>query len=287
MEEVSKHSQARLDPSWFACPACGKALESALKEYRCNNCNTSYPIKCGIPLFATEQIDERIMDEKKFWENEYRADEDGTFHAFTEKANIKILKQLQIPADVIGLDFACGSGTFGSAMEGQTVVGLDLSYPLLKTSSGIIPIQGSGMNLPFRSELFDFVLCAAALHHMPDPETSLSEIVRVTKPGGVIGIVELNTSHPQRKLVASSESPFRKLFPTTGFSPSERLIKAKDLVDWLKKMECDITEMTYFTPPYSAPSFFGKIQKYVSTIAGRGIFKRYVESYLTIRAVKR
>ena len=171
-------------------------------------------------------------------------------------------------------------------MEGQTVVGLDLSYPLLKTSSGIIPIQGSGMALPFRSDLFDFVLCAAALHHMPDPEKSLSEILRVTKSGGIIGIVELNTFHPQRKLVANSESSFRKLFPTTGFSPSERLIKVNTLIGWLENTGCHITNITYFTPPYSNPSFIGNIQRYVSWIAGKGFLKKYVESYLTIRAVK-
>lgn len=229
---------------------------------------------------------DKVNREKEFWEHDRRTDESGAFNAFTGDAYHQMIDLLDIPDTGMGLDFACGSGAFGSFLTRQTIVGLDISLSLLRAARGIIPVQGSGMQLPFRSDLFDFAVCAAALHHMPDPESALKEVIRTVKPNGVLGILELNLAHPQRKLVAHSGSPFRKLFPASGFSPSENLIKEGDLVGWLKKYGCQVKETHYISPEYRRVSPFGRIQSWITRTLARGILGRYLHSYLLISARK-
>jgi len=44
--------------------------------------------------------------------------------------------------------------------------------------------------LPFEDASFDLVTCRIAPHHFPDVRTALSEMTRVTRPGGRIGIID-------------------------------------------------------------------------------------------------
>ncbi|MFH0874140.1 MAG: methyltransferase domain-containing protein [Candidatus Komeilibacteria bacterium] len=44
------------------------------------------------------------------------------------------------------------------------------------------------MNLEFPDEVFDVVVCAAVLEHVPDPGRAIAELRRVLKPGGEIWI---------------------------------------------------------------------------------------------------
>jgi len=275
-----------VDPEWFQCPVCDNSVQRKPDGLHCTKCCSLFPEIDSIPLFASGELEENVNREKDFWEHDRLTDEKGTFHTFSGNAYHQMIDQINIPARGVGLDFACGSGAFGSYLDQHTVVGLDISLSLLRASKGIIPVQGSGMKLPFQSNLFDFAICAAALHHMPDPELALSEVIRTIKPEGVVGILELNLSHPQRKLIADSRSPFRKLFPTSGFSPSERLIKEEDLVYWLKKYGCQVKETHYVSPEYRKVSPFGRIQSLTARTMGRGKLGRYFHSYLIIRAIK-
>jgi len=50
--------------------------------------------------------------------------------------------------------------------------------------------------LPFQEGLFDRVFCVATLHHLPEPERGLQEMVRVLKPGGLFCIVEPKRFYP-------------------------------------------------------------------------------------------
>lgn len=47
-------------------------------------------------------------------------------------------------------------------------------------------LTADAQNLPFRDDWFDFCFSQNAFEHIPDPEQALREIVRVTRPSGLI-----------------------------------------------------------------------------------------------------
>ncbi|MEN8182630.1 MAG: class I SAM-dependent methyltransferase [Myxococcota bacterium] len=95
------------------------------------------------------------------------------------------------------LDLACGPGIyarrFAGAVPRGSVVGLDLSMPMLREAASLTRaeglrnlhlLRGSAMMLPFAAGRFDLVNCCGALHLFPDARGALREIARVLAPGG-------------------------------------------------------------------------------------------------------
>ncbi|MCB0323533.1 MAG: methyltransferase domain-containing protein [Bdellovibrionales bacterium] len=96
------------------------------------------------------------------------------------------------------LDVGCGTGVVLShAIErGYTVSGIDPSRGMLAQAleQRRLPanclICGSATELPFASASFDVVLASGSLVHVPDIAKAAAEIVRVTRPGGTIRILD-------------------------------------------------------------------------------------------------
>jgi ubiquinone/menaquinone biosynthesis C-methylase UbiE len=55
-------------------------------------------------------------------------------------------------------------------------------------------VLGNSQQLPFEDKSFDLVFCRSLLHHLPDPEIAIKEIVRVLKLNGEIVLVDTNES---------------------------------------------------------------------------------------------
>jgi ubiquinone/menaquinone biosynthesis C-methylase UbiE len=65
--------------------------------------------------------------------------------------------------------------------------------------------EGDARSLPFADAEFDVVLAVTALSHVPNGDSAIPEMVRVTRPGGRVGVFDLDTdaflvSHPDRTL---------------------------------------------------------------------------------------
>lgn len=98
------------------------------------------------------------------------------------------------------LDVATGTGkqAFAFAKRGYDVIGVDLSEVMLKVATkenryGNLNFEvADATNLPFRDNGFDVSCVSFALHEMPLTirEKALKEMVRVTKPEGMIVIVD-------------------------------------------------------------------------------------------------
>ena len=51
--------------------------------------------------------------------------------------------------------------------------------------------HGDAKELPFADEMFDTIISNSLIHHLPDPERAIAEMVRVTRPGGRIFVRDL------------------------------------------------------------------------------------------------
>jgi len=116
------------------------------------------------------------------------------------------------------LDVGCGSGAVtrtlaGRVMPGGRAVGMDTSPALLEVareladeaglSAAIEWKEGDCRAIPFPDASFNAVVAATTLSHVPDAGRALSEMVRVTRPGGRIGVFDLDGdltlfAHPDR-----------------------------------------------------------------------------------------
>lgn len=118
------------------------------------------------------------------------------------------------------LDIGCGSGVVTRDIarrigpDGQ-VVGIDASPRLLTVARELVEAAGLGDRvelregdaraLPFGPGEFDVVLAVTVLAHVPEGERAIPEMVRVTRPGGRVGVFDFDgdsflISHPDRTL---------------------------------------------------------------------------------------
>jgi ubiquinone/menaquinone biosynthesis C-methylase UbiE len=118
------------------------------------------------------------------------------------------------------LDVGCGTGVVTRDVArrvapGGRAVGLDPSPGLLAVArelaaqdglAGLVELrQGDVRALPFGDAEFDAVLAVTVLSHVPDGAAAVPELVRVARPGGRVGIFDLDTdsfiiAHPDRVL---------------------------------------------------------------------------------------
>jgi SAM-dependent methyltransferase len=118
------------------------------------------------------------------------------------------------------LDVGCGSGVVTRAIAERIapngkVTDTDSSAALLEVAREYADKGGIGglvdwrvadcRELPFPDALFDAVLAATVLAHVPGAERALAEMVRVTRPGGRVAVFDFDGdgllfTHPDRHL---------------------------------------------------------------------------------------
>jgi SAM-dependent methyltransferase len=87
------------------------------------------------------------------------------------------------------LDAGAGSGLAGEALreQGAHVVAADREPDMAAFNAAAGPaVTADVASLPFRPGSFDMVVAAFVLNHLPDPVAGLTELRRVTRPGGVL-----------------------------------------------------------------------------------------------------
>jgi SAM-dependent methyltransferase len=92
------------------------------------------------------------------------------------------------------LDVGCGPGALTAELvrrlEPASVTTIDPSEEFVAAARtrhpGVDVRQGSAEELPFVDDAFDATLAQLVVHFMRDPRTGVREMVRVTRPGGIV-----------------------------------------------------------------------------------------------------
>jgi len=112
-----------------------------------------------------------------------------------------LISRLAFEPTHTALDVATGGGHTAAAfaLRVRRVVASDLTPEMLREArilatqkgrTNIVFVAADAEVLPFRTDAFDRVTCRIAPHHFPDVCASVAEMVRVTKPGGLVGIID-------------------------------------------------------------------------------------------------
>lgn len=115
-------------------------------------------------------------------------------HVFVDlRKRLELYKSLRKTPKL--LDFGCAEGNqlkrfLNQRIYGYKYYGTDISDKSIDIArennpDGIFIIT-NGEAIPYESNFFKFVVCLGVLHRVPDVNLTVSEIIRVTKPGGYI-----------------------------------------------------------------------------------------------------
>jgi SAM-dependent methyltransferase len=130
------------------------------------------------------------------------------------------LDLLGVQAGECVLDVGCGSGAVTRDIARRVgpagrVVGVDPSPQFLVVArelaeeaglgSGLEFREGSALHLPFPPGSFDVAVAVTVLVHTPGGGSAVAEMARVVRPGGRVGVFDLDTdmttvTHPDRAL---------------------------------------------------------------------------------------
>ncbi len=163
------------------------------------------------------------------------------------------------------LDVGTGAGTLALALAPlvHEVVGLDVVPEMLaeaKKGAADYPnvsfAEGDCMALPLQDGEFDVTTMSRTIHHLSRPELSISEMVRVTRPGGrVLMIDQIASVDPLEALAQNqieslrdpshvrvlSDADFRGLFESNYLVLRRSNIEREDwdLGEWFDVAVCD------------------------------------------------
>lgn len=133
-----------------------------------------------------------------------------------------LLERLAVNDDDIVLDLACGTGDFAEIAREHTrnVIGLDFSRGMLEGAQGrellgVEFVQGDGLRLPLRDASLTVAVSGFALRNFAGLEPVFAELARVVRPGGHIGLLEVD--RPRNPLIRFAHGIyFNRVVPFIG-----------------------------------------------------------------------
>lgn len=126
---------------------------------------------------------------------------------------------LQLRSGITAVDVGCGLGYLGWTFwqhygSGSTYIGVDYSMKLLHEAQETQPewsgggsacfVNGSAYGIPLPDDCSDWTMCQTLLMHLEYPEDAMNEMIRVTKPGGVIMCMEPDNISSSLSMVSNS-----------------------------------------------------------------------------------
>ncbi|MCK4806262.1 MAG: methyltransferase domain-containing protein [Candidatus Aegiribacteria sp.] len=174
--------------------------------------------------WSEKDLKKHIVDQRKY--------------LWRESTIERIASWLNLSSGMTAVDVGCGLGYLGWTFwrhygRGSTYIGVDCSIKLLREAQETSPdwsgggsaffANGSSYNLPLPDECADWVMCQTLLMHLEFPVDAMNEMIRITKPGGVIMCMEPDN------ISASLGTSYSSI---PSFSIREKLLHLKVLLIW-------------------------------------------------------
>lgn len=127
------------------------------------------------------------------------------------------------------VDLGCGIGWLSHRLAARDhevyavdvvmdgMIGLRAAGAYLELGTPFERVCGDLHRLPFMSSIIDAVVCNASLHYADNLKTSLTEIARILRPGGLLTILN-SPVHDDGSSAARAESDFRGHLRSLGAS---------------------------------------------------------------------
>jgi ubiquinone/menaquinone biosynthesis C-methylase UbiE len=134
------------------------------------------------------------------------------------------------------IDVGCGSGAVTRAMIGSCrasrAVGVDLSPERIAAARALarhggLPVEfatGDVTRLPLGDASFDFAWSRFVFEYLADPAAALAEMTRVSQPGGIVAVADLDGQitgfHPLEPSLQRGLDRCLSALAATGFDPN-------------------------------------------------------------------
>lgn len=169
------------------------------------------------------------------------------------------------------LDLGCGTGRW-SRYVADRVAQVEAIDPgasifaasrLLKDKKNVRVTQASSDLIPFADESFDFVMCLGVLHHIPNTQQALNDLIWKLKQGG-FALLYFYYNFENRSLA------FKLLFRISDLL--RRMVSR--MPGQLKKATCDVIAIVVYLPWVS-------MARLIKSLGGTSIYKKLPLSYYT------
>lgn len=136
----------------------------------------------------------------------------GRYTAHSRRLVLEVLADLPEPRSI--LDACCGTGGVTAALASRhpnsEIVGVDLSAEMLEQArqrlNGAVHrvrfVEAPAESLPLATASVDLVVCANALHLVPEPREAIREFSRVLAPGGTAIVLDWTLDSLPMRLLA-------------------------------------------------------------------------------------
>ena len=195
------------------------------------------------------------------------------------------------------LDCGCGPGTITQglariAAPGK-VIGCDLEPGMVERAASLA--EGAGLDnlsfqvgnildLPFEDNTFDVVLSCAVTEHLSEPVKAMSELGRVAKQGGVVGITRTDWSANLFAPPCPSAERFIDLFERGFRTQGATMFGGKDLPRMLGEAGLTVEDLVItFSNAYMPEPVNPMVAGWAAWIENLPLFDRVIEEGLTTR----
>ncbi len=140
-----------------------------------------------------EKNDEKIKLVYEEWAQNYDSDNDHLLGTVSQPQCVKLVARELEDKDAKVIDVGCGTGLVGKHLKAfgfNSFDGIDISEGMLevaKTRGYQKLFLGSlNKNLPINDNIYDVTFCVGVFTHGHVKSDRVSELIRITKPGGLI-----------------------------------------------------------------------------------------------------